>query len=185
MRDRFTKTKMTSGPSGASTPPSPDDLGAYGDAPSVGRRRPAHLPLFQTRHVFSVIYLTVCTQGRKPILAFPDVHELLKSIWSSQQRTWRIGWYVLMPDHLHFFCAPSRTDAPELAGWMRWWRTQVTLGWPRQNEKPIWQRDFWDTQLRSHESCDEKWEYVKQNPVRAGLCRTPEDWPFLGKIDDL
>ena len=28
----------------------------------------------------------------------------------------------------------------------------------------------------------EQWEYVRMNPVRAGLCRQPEDWPYQGEI---
>ena len=39
----------------------------------------------------------------------------------------------------------------------------------RPNDRPIWQRHFWDTQLRRGESYDQKWDYVMQNPVRAGL----------------
>ena len=32
--------------------------------------------------------------------------------------------------------------------------------------------------LRSDESLSDKWEYLRQNPVRAGLVANPEDWPF-------
>jgi hypothetical protein len=32
--------------------------------------------------------------------------------------------------------------------------------------------------LRSDESLSEKWEYVRQNPVRAGLVEHSEDWPY-------
>jgi putative transposase len=36
--------------------------------------------------------------------------------------------------------------------------------------------------LRSRESYSQKWDYVRMNPVRAGLSQTPEDWPYQGKI---
>jgi hypothetical protein len=32
---------------------------------------------------------------------------------------------------------------------------------------PIWQREFFDHLLRSEESYDQKWNYVRENPVRA------------------
>jgi REP-associated tyrosine transposase len=48
--------------------------------------------------------------------------------------------------------------------------------------KPHWQEGFFDHVMRSEESCDEKWEYMRQNPVRAGLCGQPDDWPYQGKI---
>ena len=31
----------------------------------------------------------------------------------------------------------------------------------------------------------DRWEYVRQNPVRAGLAVNVEDWPFQGEIEVL
>ena len=45
-----------------------------------------------------------------------------------------------------------------------------------------WQTDYFDRFLRSSESYSEKWLYVENNPVRAGLCEKPDDWPFKGRI---
>jgi hypothetical protein len=39
------------------------------------------------------------------------------------------------------------------------------------------QRDFFDTRLRDDAHFAEKCEYVLGNPVRKGLCVTPEEWP--------
>ena len=36
--------------------------------------------------------------------------------------------------------------------------------------------------LRGHESHAEKWLYMKENPVRAGLCELAEGWPYAGEI---
>ena len=47
---------------------------------------------------------------------------------------------------------------------------------------PIWQRGFFDHLLRSAESYGQKWNYVRENPVRAGLVAQPEDWPYAGEI---
>ena len=33
--------------------------------------------------------------------------------------------------------------------------------------------------LRSDESLEEKCEYIRQNPVKAGLVRRSEDYPWL------
>ncbi len=53
------------------------------------------------------------------------------------------------------------------------------------NEHPIWQRDFWDTQLRRNENYEEKWDYVLENPVRAGLVSKSEDWLYHGELNIL
>ena len=39
------------------------------------------------------------------------------------------------------------------------------------------QEGFFDHLLRSHESYAQKWEYIRQNPVRAGLVKFAEDCP--------
>jgi len=43
---------------------------------------------------------------------------------------------------------------------------------------PHWQKGFFDHVLRSAESYSQKWHYVRENPVRAGLISRWEDWPY-------
>src|SRR4051794_11733079 len=57
--------------------------------------------------------------------------------------------------------------------------------WPYREQAPIWQREAWDTQLRRQESYASKWEYVVNNPVRAGLTKRAEDWPYQGELNEL
>jgi putative transposase len=45
----------------------------------------------------------------------------------------------------------------------------------------LWQRGFFDHILRNSESYSQKWDYVCENPVRAGLVRTADEWPFQGE----
>jgi REP element-mobilizing transposase RayT len=45
-----------------------------------------------------------------------------------------------------------------------------------------WQDGFHDHKFRTPESEARKWEYVCLNPVRAGLVKRPEEWPFGGEI---
>jgi REP element-mobilizing transposase RayT len=46
----------------------------------------------------------------------------------------------------------------------------------------FWQRRFFDHVLRNDESYAQKWNYVRENPVRAGLVAKAEDWPYAGEI---
>ena len=48
--------------------------------------------------------------------------------------------------------------------------------------QPFWQKEFFDHLLRSDESYEFKWLYVRENPVRAGLVSTADDWPYAGEI---
>ena len=42
----------------------------------------------------------------------------------------------------------------------------------------FWQREYWDTFMRDEEQERKAVHYIETNPVKAGLCRVPEDWPF-------
>jgi putative transposase len=70
-----------------------------------------------------------------------------------------------------------------LDNWVRYWKSQYRklCGIPDR----VWQTDHWDTRLRTGDSYDAKWEYVRNNPVRAGLVKNPEDWPFQGELNRL
>lgn len=44
---------------------------------------------------------------------------------------------------------------------------------------PVWEEESFDHVLRSEESFLEKVEYIRRNPVRRGLVRVAEDYPWL------
>jgi hypothetical protein len=49
----------------------------------------------------------------------------------------------------------------------------------------LWQREFFDHLLRTTESYSEKWNYVRDNPVRSGFVVSADDWPYAGEIERL
>ena len=154
------------------------------DKARPSRKTPTHHPVHEAFNRASIIFLTVCSQGRRPLFAKPDIHGLLKMAWTEAD-AWRVGRYVIMPDHIHLFCAPGRHDFPPLIKWVQYWKSVASRHWFRPQEQPVWQKSFWDTQLRRGESYAEKWEYVQNNPVRAGLCGKHEEWPFIGEMNVL
>ncbi len=147
------------------------------------RRAPAHPAPVERFNEPVIVWMTVCTEGRKPILACPEAHDLLREAWATADR-WLVGRYLLMPDHVHLFCAPGVSPAVPLMRWVVFWKSYISNHWPRE-EETVWQRDFWDTQLRRHESYSGKWEYTRMNPVRAGLVKTSEEWPYQGELNQL
>ena len=129
----------------------------------------------------TIVLVTVCTQGRKRWLAQADIHQALLKTWT-QAAAWMIGRYVLMPDHLHFFCAP--TDLMfALDRWVAYWKRLFARANPER--LGAWQRLSWHHRLRRDESYQEKWEYVRNNPVRAGFVLHPNDWPYQGELNVL
>ena len=153
---------------------------SLGDSSQVGRRRPVHGVYIKSGEP-AIVFLTVCTKDRTPWLLEPGVHESLADIWQ-KAGAWLVGYYLLMPDHIHLFCAPQDTQHT-LTAWVRFWKTNFTRAGLAQGRD--WQRDYWDTRLRRSENYTEKWKYIQQNSVRKGLAKTPEDWPQQGHLNHL
>lgn len=42
-----------------------------------------------------------------------------------------------------------------------------------------WQKNYFDHRLRNDAALEEKAQYIRLNPVRAGLVTKPEEWPFV------
>jgi REP element-mobilizing transposase RayT len=144
-----------------------------------------HLRRLQEVWVDAEIYLiNVCSHRRQPVLASePLAPELVAALRRAAETTgWRVGRYVIMPDHVHFFCWRG-DDARSLSEFVGSWKSWTThRAWELGHEGRLWQREFFDHLLRDEESYAEKWEYVRQNPVRAGLCSAPEQWPYQGDM---
>ena len=145
-----------------------------------------------------IYFVTTCTYQRKAILAREEVAKILIREWSSARKRhgWAIGRYVIMPDHVHFFCR-AELDAKPLSvfiqKWKQWTSKRIgreiavaVIGDPGAKQSgTVWQGEFFDHVLRSSESYSRKWEYVKENPVRAGLVKNSVDWPFQGEMESL
>jgi putative transposase len=151
--------------------------------PLAKRRHPAHPPPILLSGRSTILFVTICVDRRRALLANAPAHELIVRGWREAQ-AWKVGRYVVMPEHVHFFCAPFDQNFT-LKNWMTFWRNAFTRAWPLAGDKPIWQPDYWDTQLRRGESYAAKWEYVRQNPVRRGLVSNHDDWPYQGELEVL
>jgi putative transposase len=83
-----------------------------------------------------------------------------------------------MPDHVHLFVRGGLDFV--LRQWVRMLKRSLSKAIPI--ELPHWQEGFFDHLIRHRESYSAKWEYVRQNPARAGLVLAAEQWPWQGEI---
>ena len=88
-----------------------------------------------------------------------------------------LGRYVIMPDHVHLFVRGDRNFA--LSSWLSGLKRAISVA---TKCSQLWQPGFFDHILRSDESYGEKWNYVRDNPARAGLVKVPTSWPYQGEI---
>src|SRR6266496_5963355 len=127
-----------------------------------GRRNPATGVLI-SRDRPTIVFLTVCTLHRAATLAQQIYHDALVQAWT-QANAWFVGAYVIMPDHVHLFCAP-RNEEIAIEQWIAFWKRQFRrkLG----PAAPRFQSRGFHHRLRRDENYHQKWEYVWANPVRG------------------
>ena len=94
----------------------------------VGRNSPIHLHPFAGTGQPVIIFLTICTKERRPLLASPEMHNHLREAWSDSSR-WLVGRYVILPDHLHLFCSPLADCDIPLERWVAFWKNAVARKW--------------------------------------------------------
>ena len=142
------------------------------------RRR---LPHYQKAE--RALFVTFRKLNREPLAA--DARDLaLQHCRHDDGKRYFLHTVVVMPDHVHMLLTP--TCDPE--GWPYSLPVILKLikGMSARSVNrllgisgPVWQDESFDHVLRSDESFGEKLEYIRQNPVRAGLVVRPEDYWWL------
>ena len=143
--------------------------------------KPPRLDRFFREH--PIFFCTLTTLDRQAILANDMVHGILldHARRSARRGVAWYGRYVIMPDHMHLFIRPAQPHRLGLLLGRFEQRVTMAIGRPGK----VWQPGLFDHVLRSPDSYEQKWAYVRENPVRAGLVPRPEDWPYQGEIDRL
>ena len=135
-----------------------------------------------------IYFITICAHGRLRRLANDDFREIAIEVWRNceEHYGWSVGRYVIMPDHIHFFAYDSRVECT-LSKFVGKWKEWTAKYCRRRLDlmMPLWQPEFFDHVLRSSESYEEKWDYVRTNPIRAGLAESADEWKYQGEVTQL
>jgi putative transposase len=93
---------------------------------------------------------------------------------------------AVMPEHLHSIWRLPEGDADYPARWglikagfsRRLNATEhVRLSRKTKRERGIWQRRYWEHQIRDDADLARHIDYIHYNPVKHGLVERPVDWP--------
>jgi REP element-mobilizing transposase RayT len=92
---------------------------------------------------------------------------------------YRLQEWVVMPNHVHavVWPMPNHLLSDILKSWKQFSsrRAKIILG---LGEEPFWQRESFDHWIRNDTEKARIARYIRNNPVTAGLCARPEDWPW-------
>ena len=136
-------------------------------------------------------FFTVVTHQRIPLLAGPENAQLLRlSIKHVMDKhPFKIDAFVLLPDHLH--CIWTLPDGDDNFS-TRWrlikntftrqcdvkYKQRPTQSRFLKKEQMIWQRRFWEHQIRDDYDFEKHIDYIHYNPVKHGYVDRVCDWPY-------
>jgi putative transposase len=147
--------------------------------------KPVRKSLDHTTHFagrFGAIYfLTICCQPRGPNQLCREskaavIFETARRYHADER--WHLQLLLLMPDHMHALAGIAGEDS----------LSKIIRDFKRVTARIVrirWQRNFFDHRLRHDESLREKQDYIRENPIRAGLVAPAERWPFVLAAEDL
>jgi REP element-mobilizing transposase RayT len=113
------------------------------------------------------------------LLKNPVVAEMVQNtLLEGDGNDYQIFSWVVMPNHIHSLL--RRFEDLELESIMRNFKSSTAhkannvLG----RDGQFWMKDYFDRYIRNEVHFQNTVRYIENNPVKAGLCARPEDWPF-------
>ena len=126
-------------------------------------------------------FLTFCTDGRHR--AFSDAgHVSLvqrQILRAADDCGFELVAYCFMPDHVHLLL-DGRHDAADCRAFITRSKQFSGFYYARETHRRLWQRYVYERTLRSDEASLGVTRYILENPLRAGLARRIQDYPFVG-----
>jgi putative transposase len=147
----------------------------------------------RAREPGGTFFFTVVTYRRRLVFDQPESRQMLREVVQEvrQRQPFTIDAWVLLPEHMHCIWTLPKESLDFSVRW-----SLIKCGFSRrakslyhvdewmnasrhkQRETTIWQRRFWEHQIRSEEEYQVYMDYTYFNPVRHGLVKRVVDWPY-------
>jgi putative transposase len=128
-------------------------------------------------------FVTLCAADRRKVFTNPGACNSLLHVLreESSVRGFVVPAYCLMPDHLHFL-AHGLQATSDLLSFVKSFRIKTSRAYSRETGRILWQKKFFDHILRSTICLESVAWYIWVNPVRSGLSKSVEEYPFAGSF---
>ncbi len=140
-----------------------------------------------------IYFVTTNIRYRKDFFRDENIAKVVEqSIWWKRRSQYIIYAYVVMLDHLHALFQPTKGNISRIMKSIKenasrdinkFIQTSHSgdgaVAAMRGEEVFRWQKGFYDHVIKDDRDLINHVEYIRYNPVRAGLCKIPEDYPFL------
>jgi len=112
------------------------------------------------------------------LLARTEIASLVAGVLRHfHEQRYLLGAWVVMPNHVHavVWPMPNNLLSDIVKNWKGYSAREANKILGRTNT-PFWQREPFDHWIRNDVERDRICRYIINNPVKAGLCKTPEAW---------
>jgi REP element-mobilizing transposase RayT len=137
--------------------------------------------LVRQRAIFREMELWLDRAEWSAKLAIEDVAQMVQEaiVHRNQSGEWLCHAFAIMPTHLHLFVEfGSGQLKATTENFKRWTGKQAALILDDDSSTGLWQADWFDHWSRSDAEDDRIVHYIRNNPVKAGLVKRAEDWPY-------
>jgi putative transposase len=123
-----------------------------------------------------IFFITTITAHRQPIFRREATATLLIEtlIHYRDQNKYLLHEFVIMPDHIHVLLTP----APEISLERAMQFIKGGFSFRMKERGSIWQASFTNHRVHDFEDYEHHREYIRMNPVRAGLANRPEEYHY-------
>ncbi len=135
-------------------------------------------------------FFTVNLQDRTSDLLIQEI-DLLRECFRKvkQKHPFEINAIVILPDHIHTIWTMPTDDYDYSKRWRLikyYFSHQLKItedeyippSRQKKQERGIWQRRFWEHQIRSEEDYNNHVNYIHYNPLKHGYVQKAKDWQY-------
>ena len=140
-----------------------------------------YLPHFDGGEIAQFVTFQVAKGLWREPLSNPRLAKVVEgALLHFEEERYRLHAWVIMPTHVHVLLTPRCGDSVSdiVHSWKSFTSKQANRILGKRGQ--FWQEDYFDRYIRDQPHFDATLEYINQNPVKAGLYRNPQDWPFRG-----
>ena len=140
------------------------------------------------------------------ILKYPKAAQIVVDNWKYFDKIrYELHAFVVMPNHVHLLIktTPEFSVGDLVKSWKSYTAKSIRKTFANhfnadyqsalperetqilQEGKPFWQREYWDRFIRDEKHYLKSIDYIHNNPVKAGLCKSSKDWMWSSSSPSL
>ena len=136
----------------------------------------------------SIYFITFNTWEKLELT--PEARQVvLDSCLFFNNKRYQVFVLVIMVDHVHLLIKPlpkSEKEFWSLSSILHSIKSYSANQIPKvmKHIGTVWQDERYDHIVRNEQELQYFWKYIRQNPVKAKIYNTPEEYPFLWQVSE-